>query len=414
MESFKEPVFDFIRKITKEKDPNKDKGFWVFCPDLLIEAISHFHKAMGNICLYYAVKSNPSPYIMQTIFENYNKERDGFDCASINEIKEVIKMGGNPSNISYSQIAKTKSEIIEAYNLGVKLTLVDCLEEVEKISQIKDKVKDLQLLIRYQILDPSSKPTLVGRFGADEDEIEEILNSIYQHGLNFIGTHFHINAPGHNYEVFKNGLRIAKETFDKAKKLGYKPNIIDIGGGFSHQVSIDEYGKVIVSSIKEYGLEDAKIISEPGRFISSVSFSYVANVISKHKREKSNLIYYILDDGIHGNISHCQLFRKLSECFPLNPKNRKKYRSIMGGQTCDSNDIVCDFELEELEIGDWVVFYCSGAYSMSLASNFNGFETRTRPIYQMPTKDGKIIKIPEELDKKGIPSLWGSPNAWNL
>lgn len=40
----------------------------------------------------------------------------------------------------------------------------------------------------------------------------------------------------------------------------------------------------------------------------------------------------------------------------------------MGGQTYDSNDIVCDFELEELEIGDWVVFYCSGAYSMSLAS----------------------------------------------
>ena len=51
---------------------------------------------------------------------------------------------------------------------------------------------------------------------------------------------------------------------------------------------------------------------------------------------------------------------------------------------------------------------------MSLASNFNGFETRTRPIYQMPTKDGKIIKIPEELNKKGIPSLWGSPNAWTL
>ena len=89
---------------------------------------------------------------MQTIFENYNKEKGGFDCASINEIKQVIKMGGNPDNISFSQIAKTKSEIIEAYNLGVKLTLVDCLEEVEKILQIKDKVKDLKILFKNEFL----------------------------------------------------------------------------------------------------------------------------------------------------------------------------------------------------------------------------------------------------------------------
>jgi hypothetical protein len=32
----------------------------------------------------------------------------------------------------------------------------------------------------------------------------------------------------------------------------------------------------------------------------------------------------------------------------------------------------------------------------------------------MPTKEGKIIKISEELEKKGIPALWGNPNAWTL
>lgn len=414
MEINKESVFEFIRNITKQKDPNIDKGFWIFTPQLAMDAISHFHKAMGPICLYYAVKCNPHPYLMQTIFENFDRKRDGFDCASINEIKEVIKMGGNPSNISYSQIAKTKGEIIEAYNLGVRITLVDCLEEVEKISQIKDKTKDLKLLIRYQSNDPSAEYTLGGKFGAEEDEIEEILNSIHKHGLIFAGTHFHIGSAAHNAQAFRNGIRIAKETFDKARKLGYNPNIIDIGGGFSHHVSIDEFGKVILDAIKENGLENAKIIAEPGRFIAVNAFSYVANVISKHKKEKNDLIYYSLDDGIHGNMGYCHLFGRLIECIPLNPRNSKKYRSIIGGQTCDSHDIVCDFQLEELELCDWVVFYCFGAYSMCLASNFNGFETRTRTIYQMPTKEGKIIKISEELEKKGIPALWGNPNAWTL
>ena len=97
-----------------------------------------------------------------------------------------------------------------------------------------------------------------------------------------------------------------------------------------------------------------------------------------------------------------------------NPRNNQKVRSIIGGQTCDSHDIVCDFELEELEIGDWVVFYCLGAYSMSVATNFNGYEFRTRSIIQMPMKNNEVVNIPEEIEKKGIPALWGIPNTWKL
>lgn len=414
MKVYEKKVFDYIRKIAKEKDPNKDTGFWVFTPDLLLDAIDHFHKAMGPIGLFYAVKCNPYPYIVQCLIDNHNKENDGFDCASINEIKEVLKLGGNPANIAYSQIAKTTSEVIEAYKLGVRITLVDCVEEVEKLSKIKDEVKDLQLLIRYQSNDPTAEYTLGGKFGAEEDEIDEILNLIYKYKLNFAGTHFHIGSNAHNAAAFENGIRIAKETFDKGIKLGYNPHIIDIGGGFSHKVSIDEFGQIIQNAVKKYGLEKAKIFAEPGRFIAANAMHYVSNVIARHKKEKDNLIYYSLDDGIHGNLAFCKLFHVLVECTPLNPRGAKKYRSIMGGQTCDSHDIICDFELEQLEIGDWVVFYCSGAYTMSIATNFNGFEIRTKPIYQMPTDKNETIKIPEELEKKGIPALWGLPNMWTL
>ena len=64
MKVYEKKVFDYIRKIAKEKDPTKDTGFWAFVPDLLLDAIDHFHKAMGQIGLYYAVKCNPYPYIV--------------------------------------------------------------------------------------------------------------------------------------------------------------------------------------------------------------------------------------------------------------------------------------------------------------------------------------------------------------
>lgn len=240
-------------------------------------------------------------------------------------------MGSDPSKISFSQIAKPKSEIIESYNLGVKLTLVDSIEEVEKIASIKDKVKDLKLLIRYQSNDPEAEYSLGGRFGADEDEIEEKLNYIHKNGLNFAGTHFHIGTGVHNPAAFKNGIRIAKETIEKGRKLGYKPSIVDIGGGFCQEVEIDQFVKVILFSIKEYFLEDMKIIAEPGRFIAANSLSYVANVLYKHKKVRKNLCYYSLDDVIHENMAFYALFNKIVKCIPLNPKGTKKIKNIIGG-----------------------------------------------------------------------------------
>ena len=66
-----------------------------------------------------------------------------------------------------------------------------------------------------------------------------------------------------------------------------------------NNVSIDKREKIILYAIKKYWLKNAKIISKPCRFLSSAFFSYVADMISKYKREKSNLIYYILDDEIY-------------------------------------------------------------------------------------------------------------------
>ena len=62
---------------------------------------------------------------------------------------------------------------------------------------------------------------------------------------------------------------------------------------------------------------------------------------------------------------------------PLNHPNIKHtsehYSSIVWGQTGDSKDKVCETTLPELSIGDWLYFDNMGAYTVSVASTFNGF-----------------------------------------
>lgn len=410
-ETLKKDIFNYAREIAKRRDGGKELGFWIFHPELTLDAIKTFKSALPNVLLYYAVKCNPCPYLVKFLLDNGG---DGFDCASLNEIKEVVKFGGNPENITYSQNAKTIYEILEAYKLGVRLTLVDSNEEVDKMAKIREKIPDMKIMIRIQSNDPTADYSLGGRFGLEENEIDSVLKNLHEKKLNMNGIHFHIGSLAHSASAFRNGLRIAKETIDKAKKLGYNPDTIDIGGGFSHEVSIFDFGKSIGEALHDYGLENLKILAEPGRYLAGNSFSYVANIIHRHKKS-DDLIYYTICEGSHGAISCAALFQKSYDCIPLNPKGGKLIHSFIGGQTCDSHDIVTEQDIEEMEVGDWVIYYCLGAYSMCLASNFNGFESRTRPIFHYPLLDGgKVVKIPEDVEKYGIPSLWGLPDSWEL
>ena len=412
MEQSKQRIADFAREISKNRSPDKNElGFWIFHPEVTLDYVEKFKSCLPNVNLYYAVKCNPCPYLVKFMVLN----GDGFDCASLNEIKEVIKLGVDPKNISYSQTVKTTYDLKAAYKLGVRLTLVDSIEEIEKISKIKNEIEDMGILVRYQSNDDSAQYSLGGRLGLEEDEIDDVLKLLKEKNLKMVGVHFHIGSGAHNPDAYKKGLRIARETIDKAKNLGYTPNIVDIGGGYSIEEPISDFAKVIKEGIKEYKLEDMKFIAEPGRYVAAPSFSYVTNIIGKHKKKNKDLIYYSIDEGVHGVFSNCSVLHILLNGEPLNPKNTKKIHSIIGSQTCDSHDVVSEEDIEELEIGDWIIFYFNGAYSMCAASNFNGFESTTRPIFHLPMKkDGFIVKIPEDVEKNGIPALWGLPGGWDL
>lgn len=53
----------------------------------------------------------------------------------------------------------------------------------------------------------------------------------------------------------------------------------------------------------------------------------------------------------------------------------QRYRSVIWGPTCDGLDKIIDnYVIPELHVGDWLLFDDIGAYSISLSSDFNGFE----------------------------------------
>lgn len=84
---------------------------------------------------------------------------------------------------------------------------------------------------------------------------------------------------------------------------------------------------------------------------------------------------YFINDGVYGSFNNILYDHQVVETQPLkNYSNTKMHSSSIWGPTCDSLDnVISEIYLPELEIGDWLIFENMGAYTVCVASPFNGF-----------------------------------------
>src|SRR5690606_11495114 len=107
----------------------------------------------------------------------------------------------------------------------------------------------------------------------------------------------------------------------------------------------------------------------------------VCNIFSKRKNkveqgsQEPEFLYYI-NDGLYGAFN-CLFFdhAKIDVKTISSGKEKKKHLCTIFGPTCDALDRIAEkIYLPELEIGDWIYVPNFGAYTVSAASEFNGFK----------------------------------------
>ena len=89
------------------------------------------HDALGEAKIYYAIKANPAPAILERLVGLGSS----FDAASIAEIRMCLDAGATPDRISYGNTLKKPEWIREAHDLGISLFVFDSIEELEKLGK---------------------------------------------------------------------------------------------------------------------------------------------------------------------------------------------------------------------------------------------------------------------------------------
>lgn len=369
-------IYDIINDFLE--DNPSEKAFYIIDLGELQKAYNLWTSLLPNVKPYYAIKCNPNPVILETL----SSLGANFDCASENEIKQVVEITQDPSRIIFANPCKMTSQIRYARANDVDLMTFDCEEELYKIKLYHPYAK---LVLRLAVDDSQSICKFNKKFGCRLDQVESILNIAKTLSLNVVGFSFHVGSGCQSPDSFYTAIRDCKEATDIATRHGINIQLIDVGGGFpgDNKAKFETIAEKINQGLQDFfsdpDYEHIQFISEPGRYFVQKSHTLVLNVIGKkvnHDAEGNKTFVYYLNDGMYGSFN-CIYFDHYKPCIsPFNERDGKRYKSILFGPTCDSMDTIDeDIELPELAVGEWIYVENFGAYTMAAASSFNGFKT---------------------------------------
>ena len=362
---------DDARKILVDR-PINQKSLYISSPKFIENLIGKFHTLLPRVIPHYAGKCNDDNVLLKTLLAN----GVNFDCASAGEIKKVIDLGAKPGQVIFAHTVKNPDDIVFARSVGVNVTTFDSTYEVDKIKLYHP---DCDLVLRIRCDDPNATISLGSKYGANHEDIPELLQYAFDNKMKVVGISFHVGSGSRNPDAFYRAIKHAKEAFDISSKIGHDMKLLDIGGGFHADFDEDGELSTCVTDYINDGLKDffesdnVKVIAEPGRFFAEHYSALCVKVIGKRKRE--GVFEYFVNDGTYGGFSNCIFEKSVPE--PEVVKNSEgdvEFPSVIYGCTCDSVDVIRDSViLPELHVDDWIFFPSWGAYTNVLVTKFNGF-----------------------------------------
>jgi ornithine decarboxylase len=344
---------------------------------VLLENYARFRKHLPRVQVYYAVKANSDPAIVQTFYD----AGASFDVASVAEFLIVHeKIQHLPAQqrqdfiwdrIIYANPIKA-IETLKQLDQYKPLVTYDNHQEVLKIARY---APHSGLVLRLRVPNTGSMVELSSKFGALPGEAVDLIAFAHNNKLEVEGLSFHVGSQCTNVQNYSQALHLAAGIFAEAKTRGFDLKLLDIGGGFPAHYddtvpAFKSLAETINVELDRLFPEPIEILAEPGRFLVASAATAVAQIIGKAVRG-GKLCYY-LDDGVYHTYSgvifdHCQYHLKSFREGPT------QLCSVFG-PTCDALDTISLAEqLPDMDLGELVYAENMGAYCAASSTCFNGF-----------------------------------------
>lgn len=355
--------------------------FYAYDCEMIAKRVTELRAALPpEIHLHYAIKANPMPALARHLAGLI----DGFDVASVGEMRIALDTTMPPTRISFAGPGKGDDELQAAATAGIVINLESELE-MERLAQIattsglRPRVllrvnPDFELKSSGMKMGGGPKP-----FGVDAERIPEMLTRLREMPLEFLGFHIFSGSQSLKVEAIKEAQR---STLDLARRLAqHVPSpirLLNLGGGFGipyfpgdQRLDLSAIGAHLAKMMPDARRDfpEAEFVIELGRYLVGEAGVYVSRVLDR--KVSRGQVFLITDGGLHQHLAASGNFGQvLRKNYPLLVGNHVtsdvvSHASVVG-RLCTPLDVLGDkMELGHAQIGDLIVVLQSGAYGLT-------------------------------------------------
>ncbi len=296
------------------------------------------------------------------------------DVAGAGELVMALAAGVAPERIYLHGNAKTTAEVTAAHQAGVATVVVDNFDDIDRLEQLADGPQHVLIRIIPGIDASTHESQATGgddsKFGLPLDQAREAVTRIRASDrLILDGPHLHIGSQIFDVDQFA-------QAVEAIAVLGTFP-VYDVGGGLGVQYtrdddapSVERYLDAVASAARAHLPAGAKLVIEPGRSLVAHSCATLYRVTTvKH----TGRTFVAVDGGMADNLDVSLTGQPFEAVLATRMSEPAQEVVDLVGRQCESGDrLVAGLHIPAAAVGDLVAIPVTGAYTYTLANNYNG------------------------------------------
>jgi diaminopimelate decarboxylase len=345
----------------------------VYCERTILDAARAYREAAPDALPLYSLKAFPNVALLRLLAA----EGFGADVSTLGELAFARRAGIDGGRIVVHGNNKSDEELGAAAEADVLFVVLDALDEAERAASAGLR----RVLVRVTPgieADTHEKIRTAhhgSKFGLPPDDALRAAAAARKAGLEVAGVHLHIGSQLLD-------PRAGLETIDWLKDFAARewvPQVVDLGGGLGIRYvegerppEIREFVATLLARLTDgWPGEPPQVILEPGRsLVGQAGLTlYRVGVV---KRASDEVTYVAVDGGMSDN-PRPQLYGARYSALLANRADEEPVRAYdVCGKHCESGDVLIEgVRLPEPRRGDLLAVPATGAYTLSMGSNYN-------------------------------------------
>jgi diaminopimelate decarboxylase len=372
----------------------------VYCEETIRAQARAYRAAAPEALVVYGTKAFANIALLRILAE----EGVGADVSTLGELAMATAAGIAGERILFHGNNKSDAELRGAAVAGATVVL-DASDEPARAAEAGVRRAFVRLTPGIEAATHQSIQTAhdESKFGLAAGPALAVIDEARRLGIDVAGVHFHVGSQLARVDESLLAVDRLAAFCERARaELEWSPAVLDIGGGLGirytrdeHVPEVEEFVRPLVERLHERWPDPVQVVLEPGR--SLVGRAGVTLYRVGVLKDSGGVRYVAIDGGMSDN-PRPQLYGARYEALLANRANELADGVFrVAGKHCESGDVLIDAaELPHPRRGDLLAVPATGAYTLTLASNYNSVQRPPAVLVRDGTS--RVIRRRESLE----------------